>query len=173
MSRTDALSAKLRPQLQVVRQRWQQLSPRERMLLQAGGGVLLLALLWLLAIAPALQTLREAPQRKADLDRQLIQMRHLQEQAHALQQLPRVNPATREQLLTELSLRLLGPDSISVQAGQAQIQLRNVPPAALAEWLMQTRLLAHVLPQQAQLQRSATGWNGSLIVPLPAQEAAR
>ena len=25
MSRTDALSAKLRPQLQVVRQRWQQL----------------------------------------------------------------------------------------------------------------------------------------------------
>lgn len=173
MSRTDALSAKLRPQLQVVRQRWQQLSPRERMLLQVGGGVLLLALLWLLAIAPALQTLREAPQRKADLDRQLIQMRHLQEQARALQQLPRISPATREQLLTELSLRLLGPDSVQVQGGQAHIQLRNVPPAALAEWLIQTRQLAQVLPQQAQLQRSATGWNGTLVVLLPAQEATR
>ena len=96
MSRTETLNARLQPQLQAARQRWQQLSPRERVLLRVGGGILLLALLWLLAMAPALQTLREAPQRKAELDRQLIQMRHLQEQARALQQLPRISPATRE-----------------------------------------------------------------------------
>ena len=56
MSRTETLNARLQPQLQAARQRWQQLSPRERVLLRVGGSILLLALLWLLAMAPARPT---------------------------------------------------------------------------------------------------------------------
>ena len=49
-----------------LRARWQQASRREQLALLGGSTLLLLTMLWLLAVAPALATLRGAePQRRA------------------------------------------------------------------------------------------------------------
>ena len=53
--------------------RWSKLAAREQNLLLGAGAVLTLALLWWLALAPALATLRSAPARHAELDSALQQ----------------------------------------------------------------------------------------------------
>ena len=49
------------------RARWQALSGRERATLRWGAATVAAAALWLLAIAPAWQTVRQAPAQKAAL----------------------------------------------------------------------------------------------------------
>ena len=41
--------------------RWQALPPRERLVVSLAAVLIGIALLWMLAVAPALRTLREAP----------------------------------------------------------------------------------------------------------------
>ncbi|MGV2482088.1 UNVERIFIED_CONTAM: type II secretion system protein M, partial [Salmonella enterica subsp. enterica serovar Weltevreden] len=71
-----------------LRARWALLAPREQMLVGTAGVLVLLALLWWLALAPALQTLRSAPARHAALDAELQRMLQLQAEARQLQALP-------------------------------------------------------------------------------------
>ena len=71
--------------------RWQALAPREQSLLLAASAVVAVALLWWLALAPALHTLRSAPARHASLDKQLQQMQALQAEALQLQAQPRAD----------------------------------------------------------------------------------
>jgi hypothetical protein len=54
-----------------------------------------LALLWWIALAPALRTLAAAPAEHAQLDAQLQQMATLQNRAKALQSQPRLPATTR------------------------------------------------------------------------------
>ena len=68
----------------ILRQRWQTVSPREQRLVVAALLLVLVALLWWLAIAPALATLRSAQSQRQQLDSQLQQMQRLQVQAQAL-----------------------------------------------------------------------------------------
>ena len=63
---------------------WQTLGPREQHLVRAAALLVALALLWWLALAPALHTLRSAPARHAALDAQLQQTQALQAEAEAL-----------------------------------------------------------------------------------------
>ena len=74
-----------------LRTHWQALAPREQTLVLAAGGLIALALLWWLAVAPALATLRTAPARHAQLDAQLQHMHRLRAEAQQLQSAP--NPA--------------------------------------------------------------------------------
>ena len=71
--------------------RWQALAPREQSLVLVASTLVALALLWWLALAPALQTLRSAPARHASLDAQLQHMQALQAEALQLQAQPRAN----------------------------------------------------------------------------------
>ena len=57
-----------------LQDRWKALAPREQNLVLAAGTVVALALLWWVAVAPALGTLRAAPARHAALDAQLQRM---------------------------------------------------------------------------------------------------
>ena len=72
------------PRTAALAARWQALAPREQTLVLAAGGLVLLALLWWLALAPALQTLRTAPARHAALDQQVQRMQPLQAEAQQL-----------------------------------------------------------------------------------------
>ncbi|MBL8335264.1 MAG: type II secretion system protein M, partial [Rhodoferax sp.] len=45
--------------------------------------------------------------------------------------------------------------------------LRAAPPQALAPWLNQARLQARVVASQASLNRTATGWDGTVVFLLP------
>ena len=67
----------------VLQSRWATLSGREQRLLGWGACVLLLATLWWVGIAPALQILKEAPAQQAALDAQWQHMQALQAEADA------------------------------------------------------------------------------------------
>ena len=158
----------------VWRQRWQQLAARERLLISLAAAVLLLGGLWWLLLAPAIHTLRSAPELHNRLDVQLAHMQRLQAQAQQLQQLPQLPPADAQRALQESLTQQLGNSAqYSGGAGQANIQLKGASPQALAQWLAQARSQAQAVPQQVQLSRAdATGnaparWNGSLLLTLP------
>ena len=81
MKQKNALKTALAP----LRLRWSALAQREQNLLLIAASVVLLALLWWVALAPALSTLRAAPEQHRTLDAQLQRMQALQAQAQALQ----------------------------------------------------------------------------------------
>ncbi len=152
---------------------WQTLAPREQLFVSAALTLVVLALVWWLALAPALGVLKTADAKRAELDRQLQQMQALQLQAKALQAQPKVTvrDAARE---LEVSVRQqLGTTAqLSVAGSQATLTLKNAPAAALAQWLGQARTTARALPSQARLRASTTApgtWDGTLVLQLPAQ----
>ncbi|MFT4243411.1 MAG: type II secretion system protein GspM, partial [Acidovorax sp.] len=77
------------PHNAALRARWQALAPREQALVLSAAALVALALLWWLAVAPALATLRAAPARHAALDAELQRMQTLQAEARQLQAAPR------------------------------------------------------------------------------------
>lgn len=152
-----------------LRARWLRLAPREKVLVAASSAIVVLALLWLVAIRPALGVLRSAEQQHRMLDAQLQQMAGLQEEARALQAQPKVghDEATR---LLERSLRdRLGTTArLAISGDRATVTLTGTPADALARWLTQSRVDARALPGEARLQRNATGlWEGTLVLSLP------
>ena len=169
------------------RARWAAMAPRERQL--AGGAIALvaLALLWWIALAPALKTLRAAPAEHAKLDAQLQQMTTLQAQAKALQAQPRANRDEAMKALEGGVRASLGPAAQIQQQGASDgvnITLRNVPADALAQWLAQARGNARAVPREVHLTRAAASstpdkaapadaaakprWDGTLVMSLPA-----
>jgi general secretion pathway protein M len=64
------------------------MSPRERRMVLAAGAVLLLGILWLLAVAPALNIIAKAPEQVRVLESQLETMRQQTTEIEGLRQLP-------------------------------------------------------------------------------------
>lgn len=158
--------------LQTLQARWALLQARERRLVLLGATVLGLALLWWVALAPALHTLRSAPQQHQRLDRQLERMRLLQAQALALQQRPRSSTAEAARALEEAVRQQLGAQSqLQINGTQATVTIKNLPAQTLAQWLTQARAQAHATVSQARLQRDGTAgaatWSGTLVLTLP------
>jgi general secretion pathway protein M len=156
---------------ELLRQRWRSLAPREQALVGAAAGLVGLALLWWVALAPAIGTLRSADAQHGALDAQLQQMRRLQAQARAMQSQPRQG---RDEAMRQLEAAIrehLGVSARYTIAGErVTITLVNTPADGLARWLTQVRSNAHALPGEARLARNATGgWDGTLVVTLPAQ----
>ena len=147
--------------------RWQAVSSREQRLLLAALALVLGALLWWLALAPALTTLRAAESQRQRLDAQLQQMQRLQVQAQALQAQPRIAFEDARRLL-DVSVKSLGPGAQLALVGErATLTLKGVSSDALAQWLAQVRLNVRTVPTEARLQRSAAGtWDGTLVLNL-------
>ena len=182
--------------LQALAQRWQTLSPREQRLLSFGAVLLAMAVMWWLALAPALRTVREAPAQQAALDAQWQELKDLQAQAQSLQQQPRMTQAEALRALQNSTTQLLGNSAqIQTLGERSTVTLKAVPAPALASWLAQVRTQARAVPVQAQLLRSAAAdkvtagpegkaanppsanapsmpnaimWSGSVVLSLPA-----
>lgn len=149
--------------------RWQALSPREQRGLSLLGALLAVLLFWLIAIAPALNTLRGSDHRRAQIGQQHAHMLALQAQAQALQTR---TPISREEALRNLQGLTPGAQmQLNVQGDRVMVQLKAVPAAALASWLTQARSQAQALPVEAHLTRSNTAmtWDGSLVMSLPSR----
>ena len=73
-----------------LRAAWARLAPRERRLVALATSVVALALLWLLALSPALRTLRQAEVQRAELAAEAQRMQQLQSEAAALKALPKL-----------------------------------------------------------------------------------
>lgn len=169
-----------------LRARWAALELRERRMVAIAAALVALALLWWVALAPALRTLAAAPADHAQLDAQLQQMALLQNRAKALQAQPRLNrddalraleTSVRESLGTNAQLMTASGD------GAATITMRATPADAVAQWLAQARGNAHAVPREAHLTRAAAAppaagskdpqpakvrWEGTLVMALPA-----
>lgn len=135
--------------------RWKALARREQTLVLAAGGVLALALVWWVALAPALQVLRTAPARHAALDAQLQHMQALQAEARQLQSVPRARSGDALRALqTSLTQQLGAGAQLSSAGDRVTVTLRSVPADALARWLTQVRGTTRAVPQEARLTRS-------------------
>ena len=165
-----------------LRARWQALSPREQRGVSVLGVLLGVLLFWSIAIAPALNTLRDSDNRRAQIGQQQAHMLALQAQAKALQTR---TPLSRDEALR--TLQGLTPNAqiqLNVQGDRVAVQLKAVPAPTLANWLAQVRSQAQALPVEAHLTRSNTtgtapaatssvvAWDGSLVLRLPTRGTA-
>lgn len=174
-----------------LKARWAALEARERRLVIAAATLVALALLWWIALAPALRTLSAAPAEHAQLDAQLQQMATLQNRAKALQSQPRLN---RDDALRALEASVrdgLGAGNAQLMTsggdGAATVSLRAAPAPSVAQWLAQARGNAHAVPREVHLTRAPTAapassaapgkdaskppvvrWDGTVVMALPA-----
>lgn len=155
--------------LKPLKARFAALAPREQAMVAAAGAVVLLALLWWLALAPALATLRTAGDQHRLLDAQLQQMQRLQVQAKAMQAQPKLDPDQAMRQLEDAIHQQLGTSArYSIAGDRVTVTLTNTQAPALAQWLTQVRTNARALPGEARLTRNATGgWDGTLVLTLP------
>ena len=163
-----------------LRSHWQALAPREQALVRGAALLVAAALLWWVALAPALQTLRTAPARHAVLDAQLQTMLALQDEAERLKGVPRADPDNAARALqTAVTERLGSSARMNLLGDRATVTLKGTPAGALAPWLAQVRSNAKSVPQEMHLLRgtaaplaSATAdstahWDGTLVLALP------
>ena len=179
MSRAAALQA-----------RWKALAPREQSLVLAAAGVVLLALLWWVALAPALGTLRQAPELHGKLDLQLQHMQRLQAEAQQLQAQPQTSPTDAVGALRAALTQRLGTSAqMNVLGDRVTVTLKGAPADAVAQWLALARTNARAVPVESRLTRSTaatpahagpatlgnTGaapvprWDGTVVLALPAR----
>ena len=152
MSHDDLMS---KPALAAFKNFWAARAPRERRLLAVAAVLLGAALVWQVAIAPALQTWHDAPAKQAALDTQTTHMLRLQAQAKGLQtNAPLARTAALQQLESSAA-QWLGPEArVSLQGEQVRITVKAATAEGLSRWMTQARSQAQALPVQAQLQRT-------------------
>ncbi len=160
-----------------IQQPWDTLAPRERRSVQAALALVAAALLWWIAIAPALHTLGAADAQHRSLDAQLQTMRSLQTEAQALQALPKLGfDDALKAVEVATKSELGGSGQLNVTGERVTVSLKNTPADALARWLAQVRINARALPTEARLVRNpadpiatapVASWNGSLVLTLP------
>lgn len=157
----------------LFRDRWDGLAARERRLLAAAAVLVAAALMWWLALAPALATLRSANQQHQTLDAQLQNMLALKAEATALQTQTRAGGEdSRRALEASLKQAFGALASVQVAGGRASVNLKGVSSGALANWLVDARANARLLPAEVRLVRSVTPgaselWDGSLVLNFP------
>lgn len=151
------------------RQRWQGVSVREQRLVWMAVALLAVALLWWLALAPALKILKLADAQHQVLDAQLRQMQQLQAQAVSLRALPTLDAQETHRAL-EASVKLLGASAqMTQQMDRVTVTLKAVDAQTLAQWLSTARQNAHAVPTEVHLKKSAAGvWDGPVVFTLAA-----
>jgi len=165
------------PFLTQLRSQWATLAPRERRGVQAALALVGMALLWWLALGPAVQTLRAADAQHRSLDTQLQTMRRMQAEVQALQSQSAIgfDEALRN-VQSSAKTDLSGTAQINVLGERVSVTFKNTSAEALARWLTQVRINARALPTEAKLVRSAAAnatqpalpaWDGSLVLALP------
>jgi general secretion pathway protein M len=145
---------------------WQGRTPRERQAVAVVIGVLGLFAVWSLLVQPALRTVREAPAQLDRLEAQYQQMQRIAAESGTLRGAARVSPQQAAQALKAATDRLGDRARLQMQGERATLTLNGVSPEALRAWLVEARSGARARPVDAQLQRGAQGYGGSLSVTL-------
>ncbi len=151
-----------------LQSRWANASVRERRLLLWAGGFVFCAVVWWIAVSPALRVIQAAPSQHQALDAQLQQMRQLQAKVKALQTQPALTLEETRQALTQ-SLLPFGATAQVTHLGnlvdRSTVTVKGMRGDALARWLATARQNAHSVPIEAHLKRNSQGtWDGLLIV---------
>jgi general secretion pathway protein M len=149
-----------------LRARWLAMAPRERRMVAIAGGLVLLAILWLLLLQPAWRTVREAPPKLDQLDAQLQQMQRLAAEGRELRNAAPVPVAQAAEALKAATDRLGERARLSVQGERAVLTVTGLNGEQLRGWLAEARAGARARPVEAQLNRTPQGYNGTLVVTL-------
>lgn len=144
--------------------RWAALAERERRLVAVAAVVVGVALLWSVALGPAIRTLREAPAQRQALQTQLLQMQKLAAESKELRGLPAIAPSQATQALQAATTRLGDKAKLTPQGERSVLTLNGVPSDALRAWLAEARSGARARPVDAQLSRGAEGLSGTITV---------
>ena len=164
--------------------RWQTLAAREQNMLLLAASVVGLALLWWLALAPALHSLRTADARRTKADQQLSQMQRMQSEAEQLRKQPMTPVDDARQLLQASLTQELGNSAqLNWIGNRAQITFKATPAPALARWLAQVRSNTHAVATEFKLNKTSASstsetkadtsnastlhWDGSLLLDWP------
>ena len=167
-----------------LRPRWDALGHRERRLTVVAILLVAGALLWWLALAPALATLRQAREQHTRLDAQLQDMQTMKVQAGALAALPKVSLEDARRVLEAGLKQSLGASAqMSMAGNRVTVTLKAAPADALAQWLLQARINARALPVEIRLVKavaspagttsaspavaSGVNWDGAVVLSLP------
>ena len=163
-------TAALQPGIAGVRahagQVWRSRAPRERQLIAAGAIAVAVLLVWLIAVQPALRTLRETPAELDRLDAQWQQMQLAAFESAALRSASPVPPAQANEALRAATERLGGKGKIALQGDRAVLTFSGLPFEALRNWLGEVRSAARARPVEAQLLKGASGYSGSISIML-------
>lgn len=149
-----------------LNQRWQAFAPRERLLIGLAAAAVGVLLLWMLAVQPALRSLREVPVQLDAVDAQLQAMRALAAETTGLRGTTPVSTSQAVAALTAATERLGPKGRLAVQGDRATLSLNAVDTESLRSWLELARSAARARPVEAQLSRGPGGYTGSLVVAL-------
>ena len=153
---------------------WLARTEQERRFLTIGGGVVLLALLYLVLVAPAVEGRAQLRRALPQLRQQAAQLRALADEARnlAAAPVPQVAPMTREALQASLSARGINPASLTLTGEYAKLQLNNVSFANLMAWLDAERRESRLGVQDATVTALATAGQVDANLTLRQQTAA-
>ena len=145
---------------------WQARAPREQRMLLLAAAAVAAALLWFVALAPALRTLARAP---AEIDTAELQWQTMQRLATEARELRAAAPVTAEQagvVLKAATERLGDKGKLLLQGDRATLTLRDVGSGAVRDWLTEARTGARARAVEATLTRGPGGLSGTLVVAL-------
>jgi general secretion pathway protein M len=143
---------------------WNTFGARERLLISVAASVIALWLLWSLALAPALLTLRQTPAQLEALDSQIQTMQRLAVEAKELRSVPAVPMAQALEALKSATARLGDKAKLTTQGDRSTLNLNGVSGEQLRAWLSEARMGARIKPIESQLTRGPKGYVGTLIV---------
>jgi general secretion pathway protein M len=144
-----------------------QLSPREQTGIRWALVVLGSAVLWFVAIAPALQVWQKSQSQLSVLAQQHADMLALQAQAKQWQSRSALSTEASVQMLQSLCANLGEKVKCSRQALRMTVDVKGVSPQALAQAWAQARSQAQAVLLETHLQRQGDAWNGQWIWTLP------
>ena len=157
--------------LSSLRASWAGLSSRERRAVGLATALVLMALIWMVLLAPALKVLRNAPQQQRVIDEQLSRQQAWRQEALALRASPRMSlPDAQAALQASVKTQLGSASQLTVSGDRATLTVKGVSPLVLAQWLNSARTGAHSKPLDAQLTQQNGNWEGTLVLQLPPNE---
>ena len=145
---------------------WQSRAPHERQLIIAAAVAVAILVVWLIAVRPALNTLRETPAELDRLDTQWQQMQLAALESTTLRSASPVPPQQAAEALRAATERLGGKGKIALQGDRATLTFSSVPFEALRNWIGEARGAARARPIEAQLLKGANGYSGAITVVL-------
>jgi general secretion pathway protein M len=160
----------------LIKARWQALAAREQRGLALAGALVAAALVWSVALAPALRTLKSVDAQNNQLSITAERMQALQARAKRLQAQPLAVPQDTLKALQAATAALGKGASLQVQGEQATLTVKQIGVPALAAWLAPAAG-AGLSPSEAHLQRDTTSteplWSGTLVFRLPGLTGAK
>ena len=156
-----------------AQQRWQTVSARERLLIKLLVVLCAIVLVWRVLVLGPWRVLEQAPETRAKVGQQLTHMLALQKQAQTLQARPKITAEQAMSLVSEISRAngpaIQWPAASPPSSGRVMVQIKDMTPLALAQWLTSLRMRAQTLPAEVHLVHDPAKqtWTGSMVLVLP------